>query len=854
MGSNMKRVLSILLIIFSIQLFSQSNPTEFPKIGFADMYWLKKNPFYGNSSSINYDDSSYFYPQLLELGLTHVMTNGDAIPLNPAYNSSIKILDYNFAKPSNQSYHRPYEYGLATGNALDHYAYEAGGNIAILTNPNPPDNCGFGSATKSSWWIYPYNSECIGNKNKTDLDGSQTITVHYAEVGLDEPGILLKAKPDASHLPRNNQWGFDFLYRLRIRAKIDGASGNVNVARVRIWEQMPGSASPMIRNNSGIYSNIENQSKGMSALTLTDYTYYITANNFNGTNYTDLVSPNTFRKTIELNNLGGTSDLYITIEWLGTRNLYIDKIAIYNTFYDDLFIANETIQQNTRNNIKSDLNSLFGSIKTNPLFNQLYNDEPYPIYYRGLGEVSNLSEDELGAGKFVNGATGALSNDMGMLANSQRRLPYILYDYYPITENTSTSSSGSNSIQNAYDKLIYTDGGSPGYGVQRYIGLKSGIQMAQNFTPDPTDDVPFYHTIQVQAEKNVASGVWVTSLPRYRAPTNSEILAQGNLAICYGAKGIMYFLICTDTPSPTNSNTVVAYYGLFEQKDHFGEVIQNPAATQCRNNRFWAVKQLNQHISSMESELLQLTWTNGYTIHLNQGYPNYITNLKSYTTGGTQDSYPSSTYVELGTFKKSDQINNNNLEYFFVVNRRTLTTEQRNITITFNKSSIYNNWKITEVGTSNSWTVAKNGTFTTTYQPGEGKLFRFEPVILAGGFIKYNETISGTNTIPQEIYVDPNAILTINGTCNIYKYVFINPGGKIIVSPGAQLKFYDIGTIIAYGVLTANGLSNNRIVFDKGSSTWGPLFLQGTGTSGFNHKIFKYPQWKRCSGFKRSQF
>ena len=92
--------------------------------------------------------------------------------------------------------------------------------------------------------------------------------------------------------------------------------------------------------------------------------------------------------------------------------------------------------------------------------------------------------------------------DMALFANSQRRLPYVLYDLYPITENTSTSSIGPNNLQIAFDDLVYNYWGSPGYGVERYNGLRVGIELAQNFTPnDPIDDIPFYHTIQVQSEK-----------------------------------------------------------------------------------------------------------------------------------------------------------------------------------------------------------------------------------------------------------------------------------------------------------------------------------------------------------------
>lgn len=63
-----------LFFSLSINVLAQINPDEFPKIGYADMYWLKKNCAYGNPGQINYADSSWFYPALHELGLTHVVS------------------------------------------------------------------------------------------------------------------------------------------------------------------------------------------------------------------------------------------------------------------------------------------------------------------------------------------------------------------------------------------------------------------------------------------------------------------------------------------------------------------------------------------------------------------------------------------------------------------------------------------------------------------------------------------------------------------------------------------------------------------------------------------------------------
>ncbi len=138
----MKTILTVLFAVFSsIPVFSQINPDEFQKIGYIDMYGLKRSAYY-NNNQINYSDSSWFYPALSELGLTHVvaMQPPTALPLsnnppyNPSFNTNIKLIDNFFARASIWSYNKPYKYSHSAGNSISHFPYEAGGsNIALLT-------------------------------------------------------------------------------------------------------------------------------------------------------------------------------------------------------------------------------------------------------------------------------------------------------------------------------------------------------------------------------------------------------------------------------------------------------------------------------------------------------------------------------------------------------------------------------------------------------------------------------------------------------------------------------------------------------------------------------------------------
>lgn len=123
----MKKLVLVFLFLTSLS-FGQISPTEFPKIGFADLYWLKLAPN-NRSGTINYSAYKYYYPELKTLGLTHVVTMGDDTPFNTAYNPGIKIIDNNFSYfHSTKSGYIPAAFATGQGNDPSSLPYEAGGN------------------------------------------------------------------------------------------------------------------------------------------------------------------------------------------------------------------------------------------------------------------------------------------------------------------------------------------------------------------------------------------------------------------------------------------------------------------------------------------------------------------------------------------------------------------------------------------------------------------------------------------------------------------------------------------------------------------------------------------------------
>jgi len=209
----------------------------------------------------------------------------------------------------------------------------------------------------------------------------------------------------------------------------------------------------------------------------------------------------------------------------------------------------------------------------------------------------------------------------------------------------------------------------------------------------------------------------------HREPSAYEIKAMTNLAVCYGAKGINYYIYTNNSTNGTDDRI-----GLLDfNGDNTNPPV--PRYTDAYGYPKWeTVKQLNQKLATIGDELLSLTWQNAFYIN-NSTQPTgtYITNVQS------MGDDAASTYVQLGIFKKTDDLYNQNLDHFFIVNRRTLNTDQRTIKITLDLARTgFNNWSVYEVGTANRWDVSQVDTFSTLFEPGEGKLFKIQPTIIGG--------------------------------------------------------------------------------------------------------------------------
>ncbi len=839
----MRKIVLLLFCVFQAGIYAQMDTSHFAKIGFMDILQLSYFPsyYYDDYLQTRYSqilcDSSYYYPALQRLGLNYVVSVADSnTSLSSLYNKpdltnnypAIKIIDTRFRScgyvyNGERWWHIP-DYRLSNlaysdGNYPGYLCYEAGGTQVGFDGSYEVNSFGFGLSNQHSFYLRP-TVTLIGSQNRTDPN-DYSIFVVCADTTTDNVGKLVHTSIPVLYSEGSSSHG-GTNYTMMIRARIDPNTSLPGTDTVALIVFTLGAQGLPIRYNYKIeYGHSENQ-------TYADTSYVaITANNFNTNQYTDIKVP-----IIRKENTGIISD----VVWKKKRNLYIDNISVYSAGYDTLFVQPANVRADLESRICSQLTTGFARFSGMDLYSHLYHDEPFPLAARVIKKISDTAEYLLGAGRYIGGvnALGGFPKEGMRAANYLARPHYVMFENYPFKAYVDTTNVSS--VQSVLDSVIYFSS-IPwmNYGDSSHCGLRAAIAWAQNFTPAiVSDDVPLYHTMQVCSDREKLH-------PVLRAPTSSEILVQGWLAMCYGAKGLMYYAIMTNT-QPSDADTNYSIYGLFESEGSVGAITQDPKLKQVTNTRYDAVKKLNGQIDKINSELMQLTWVDAFSAHKGIPTGKYVSNVHyPYNSGDTK-------YIEVGFFKKSTDMNNNNLEYLMVVNRRVLSSETRYITITLDKStSPYNNWKISIVGENDPYAyTTKTGSFRYPFPPGEGRLFRIEPVLLAGGDLNYNDTLSAscTDNLGADITVQPGATLAVTSNATVH---FPSSGSRLMVLGKMELNTnltVPVNSILAFsstdttspklliapnksitaqGIFCMNGSVNHRGVINRlgSSGAWG---------------------------------
>jgi hypothetical protein len=331
--------------------------------------------------------------------------------------------------------------------------------------------------------------------------------------------------------------------------------------------------------------------------------------------------------------------------------------------------------------------------------------------------------------------------------------------------------------------VFYTSTPQSGPGLQSQIDyLVGGLGDAARGIKDSVSIARLWAVLQTQQ-----STYW-----QFRLPTKAEILCTVNLSLAYGAKGIAFYPYAT-IPAP---------------QDESGLLNANRDTTTQYNN----VRDINtnyqgtgQSLVTIGGNFLNLTWKEGVTIHQNLNEPiNSTYKLYDVTAkppSGADDA-ENQTYVEVGILQNASSVN-----HYMVVNRRCLTSETREVTVTFQANS-NNAYRLTDVYTGGTTTCYVGSGITTfcyalTLGPGQGKLLIVEDL----GY--WSSTITSNTTWSGNICVNAN--------------VTVNSGVTLTVSPGTTVKFASARK------LTVNG----RLVADSNDPTKRITFIGTTATPGF---------------------
>ncbi|GAB1444088.1 hypothetical protein MASR2M39_29340 [Ignavibacteriales bacterium] len=838
----------------------QIGVTQFPKIGFGDYNLIARHPmYYGGTNNATlhglYASSSikYYFPKMQELGLTHLVTGADVpTTLNPNINPGIKIMDMNFGWDVTDypgTYSAVYAFSHAEGSTGLRVKYQLGGDRTTNVNPDElVSNYGFGTSSQSNFWMMqqgtPISDSIYNNATGVNRDEFGTLC-RYADKSLHDAGYLFWGLTNPLHqavpwVGAINPSTYDFVLSM----KISGSNylGSDTVLIVKIKPDLNGTveADP---NSPNYIQNLQRDSvKRPLPSAPSDTLFVIRAQDVSAAGFSPVVLRNI------LPPISRNHGIQITAYWPKKVNVMIDHITYHNKFYDSLFLASQAVIDQKELAISSSLNNYYiRKTLHSDFYENLYEDEPTFMRMRALKKLNQLALNIDNTGTFhINGAVGAypeyylrFSREFELDENSTDRFfkPYLLFNYYPFDGYTDTTLAN---VQANLDTLIQfryiVD--QPGLYPYQKTGLLNGIRAAQN-TFDLTsgnisllDDRHFFHTIQVHGEYayetiNNVGQLHIDGNSR-REPTPDEIKVQAYLALTYGAKGIMYYMIPTNTHDGTEVSSLINTYGLFDANGVFFNyhdetgLIQDPADPQIPNRRFGAVKSLNQELTNIEDDLLKLTWVDAFSFHKEFHFNNIIANLIVKDTTGVSDAQ-SQSYVELGLFKEYvDKFNyglgvKENTDYFMLVNRRcNMPGSTRYIEVQMKcPDTTFKQWKLTDL-TENKDTIftfsGNSFVIQHRYSPGTGKLFKLQPVLIGGGVVTVNESVSKDITVEAAVTISNNAVLT--------------------VQPGKTLKFINNSklVLIGGGKLKALGTTNNKITFNFVSKNW----TAGNGIFNYN--------------------
>jgi hypothetical protein len=157
---------------------------------------------------------------------------------------------------------------------------------------------------------------------------------------------------------------------------------------------------------------------------------------------------------------------------------------------------------------------------------------------------------------------------------------------------------------------------------------------------------------------------------------------------------------------------------------------------------------------------------------------------------------------------------NHPLDKYFMLDN-LITTDNRWVNVKVaNDCSSYPNNRFRNMEGQFDTTFSCDCSVDILFPPGEGYLFQVAPVVKYGGKLIYNETISSTTTLHDEMVIQNGAILTVNSTYNVYADIRIKEGGRIVTTGNGKINFYQGHKLIIEGNAILNGTVSSKLKLD----------------------------------------
>jgi hypothetical protein len=393
----MKKLLFLLVLINGIT-FSQMKPgiDYMPQIAFFDFvvnYLHNPNDHLAPDPEAiwrQYSHDHWYFDSLKSLGLTNLVTDGQfhrsflKHPLDSSY-----INDMGFAWKHDPGLNPPLNFLPARFmNSLGHregsYVIELGSNFNVSTI-SLEDNFGFGETetqqkTTSYWVLKPGVGQPLGIAS-TGIDtlDTQVNPPVYSRMALAQyhtPGEAIMW----AQLPWT-QFQLRDTLKIRIRLRRGQAPSNsvtlftINATSIQ-GEPRPGYNIEMRRD----HRNLKVEPESVPTM----FVQEVTANDLNN-GY--LTAYDWFESNPIVIDKG--KNFEFNIIWSGNADLFIDKIMVYNTAYEELYVDFTVPAQNS----KSQLLATYPPAEVDSFFQSFYFDEPFQLSAQYRGEIQKYIDD-----------------------------------------------------------------------------------------------------------------------------------------------------------------------------------------------------------------------------------------------------------------------------------------------------------------------------------------------------------------------------------------------------------------------------------------------------------------------------